>query len=349
MTVNIDGENSAVFWKLILSIGLVVVNVAASFLPIFHMPKFFQNTGISKSRMVLAGLLFSTSIMQLLSESETQPSIDSDGPDIGFPITHFLFGLGFIVFMFSHWTIEGIKHQIQEAKENIVITRDGVGIDTVITNLYEPSHLKNRDDSDSDDDSALDPDKDLKVSKEELSSYQFEGSNWVRFALSLGYKKYISLIFVLMQDNVFSFFAISVETKASSLILLGISVICTDWIESTLYSMAVVTEPSNSGKKSHVYYLVGLYLTVKFSLLAILLPIGPMLGKMPKVFEIASAIKAFISGGFLYSAAVDIVAREIFLYDEKRTTAGGIMFVTIRVALFISAFFLISLLMYISR
>src|SRR5688500_684466 len=113
-------EEDLMLWKIIAIVVIVVFDLIGTMLPLYYTSWFAHNSSnMSRITCLASGIMLGTALLQMLSSSEKQPSVDSDGPDFGFPIVHFLCALGFSVTVILQWVIENVRKRRSGEKEQL--------------------------------------------------------------------------------------------------------------------------------------------------------------------------------------------------------------------------------------
>lgn len=271
-----------IVWKIIGCAAIVTVNILGVFLPIFYAEWFFVKNGISNFNCFIAGILFATASTQMLSESEVPPSIDNDGPQVGFPIVHFVFSVGFFLTLVSQWLIEGIKRHRHNSKA-LQIMRG-------ITDI------------------SILPDKKI-GEDDEITVESYSQSEEEQDA---GQPSLLTIIAVFTFGSILTGCAIGVEDSSGSVIVLSLSASATDWIESVLFAMSIC----NSQKNAKDYKMRAVKYAIIYTIVSVMAVVIPVIiftsvVKVNVMREISSGIMALLAGSFTYITCVDILAKEI--------------------------------------
>jgi hypothetical protein len=266
-------DEDIIVWKIIAGAVIVVVNSLGVFLPLFYSEWFLLQKGLSRFNSLFAGILFSTSMIQMLSDSERTPSVDSDGPDHGFPIVHFFLGVGFLLTMAMQWTIEGVKrfHHNRKALE----TMSKVDI------------LPNLDHSE------------LIYEQGYRSPKSHQPNLW-------------TLLSVFLVEGVLTGSAVGIQTRSASVIILTLSAASTDWIEAVIFSMSIAVAflEVEKDRRSAIKYAV-LYLVTNIFATVFWIILFSSISLTDNIEVYASIVTSLLSGSFLYITCIDLLAKEI--------------------------------------
>lgn len=264
-----------VIFKVIGCTIIIIVNCLGVFLPIFYTDWFFVKNGIKKYNCLLAGILFSSAISQMLAESEKSVYIDNDGPDFGFPLVHFCLGIGFCVSMAMQFLIDGIKrhkHNNQALKNIFNWNRMVISVDS--PDLEEINGFVDVDDTDQ--------------------------------------PNLFTLFAIFTFENMLTGIALGVQTAPGVIMVLSLSTAATDWIESVLFCMALSISfgKKPSFKKMAVKYALA-YTLMSAITTIFWVALMSNIEVTTALNNVSGLVMAFLSGTFIYISCKDILAKEI--------------------------------------
>ena len=291
-----NSNESLILVKVASSMIIFLWDFLAGCLPIWFR-KFFResNRNMSIAKCIAGGILLCSSLLQLLNNAEKQPSIDPDGPSIGFPIVHFMCGTGFLFIMLVEYGIASI--QAPNARkmglffDMIPVSRTGN-----VTISIHPSHLSHRrqrellsDDNDDDEDD----DGTSTVTTVKQKCLHFSSSH--------------IFFMVLCMESFMTGLTIGMQTESSKIWIFTLVIICHDWAEAIsliIYFMEII-------KKNKWFYLL---LAVYASSTSIGIYTG--IGLMSVINSehsdlVASALSAFTAGTFIFIATIEMIAKEL--------------------------------------
>jgi vacuolar-type H+-ATPase subunit I/STV1 len=273
-------DSDVVIWKILACTVIILINSLGSFLPVYYTEWFYLKNGINRFNCFFGGILFSSAISQMLAESENDPEIGKIGPTDSYPFAHFLALIGFFFTMAMQWLIEGIKRQKHNREAMVGLIQN----DTV---QYS--------------DQEIDLDGGYRNTKEKKQPGM------------------LALFIIFGFESILTGTAIGIQRKSSVVIILALSTAATDWIQSVLFSMAIITEYGASGDKpkdkSKILYYSVLYCVVNAALTVSWIIAFSVAPWTEGIKDYSSVIMALLSGCFAYIACVDIIASEI--HDSK--------------------------------
>lgn len=282
MAVKISADIIA--FKIVACFVISLVNILGVFLPIFYTDWFFRHNGIKKYNCLLAGILFSSAISQMLAESEKTRYLDQDGPDSGFPVVHLFFGIGFGLTMACQFVIEGVKRQNhnKRALELLLERTNSILSDT------NPIDVETNED--------IGP----FIQKNQPSLF--------------------AMFFIFAFENMLTGIAIGIQRNSGGVIVLVVSSAATDWIESVLFCMGIAyaygTQPNYKSvafKYATAYSIMASGTTIFWVVLM------SSIGETESINDISGIIMSLLAGSFIYMSVKDLLAKSI---DEVEITGN---------------------------
>lgn len=283
-------DSDVVIWKLLACTITIMINCLGVFLPIYYTEWFYLKNGINKFNCFFGGILFSSAISQMLTESESDPDINTLAPSNDYPLAHFLTTAGFFLTMLMQWLIEGIKRQ--KHQQDAMSKMDSVG--DILDNSQE-------------------------MEMETESGYAQSRKK----DQSKSQPNILTLFIVFGFESALMGTAIGIQRKSSIVIILTLSSASTDWIQAVLFSLAIITafsttELRNKNKRKILFYSV-FYCVVNGFLMVLWIIAFSLAPWTEGLKKYSSVILALLSGCFAYIACIDVISHEI--HDSKIT--GG--------------------------
>lgn len=293
--------------KLVCSAVTFTQNMIFCLLPVWTKRLFSNNRNVSIAKCLSSGMLFSGSLLQLLSESEKSPSIDTDGPNLGFPLVHFIFLCGFMSMLIMEYTIVSLNapsgkiHGVSyDITPRMIIGGITISVQKISqaeeddnTNYtYEGSPLviRNTDDN---------------TTKKHRS---LSGSDHQQHA-KRGITAYIFFAIVII-ESVIAGMTMGTQPTPERVWILLISSVVHDWAESLSAAVYLLGDMK--------YHRVPKSIYMMFILLSSATSIGIGIGAyMENVMnetlasKVSSAFMAYTAGTFIFISTVEIMAKEL--------------------------------------
>jgi zinc transporter ZupT len=258
--------------KLILGCLIISVDIIGIVLPIIFSKWMLKRSNLSAIVCVAGGLLFSTSVLQLLSEAEgSNDVIDKDGNAGGFPLIHFIAVLGFICTMLS----QNIMKIIKERKLEVGLKYEVLSGKTEIYSFTEIN---------------------LKEGENELEEKRQDRSLAYIFFI-------VSLI-----ESILSGLSIGLQQKDKSLFVLAISIISHDWIEAMVLVISFFPIRNRKDQYYVAKYSAAFCLATPLGIILGSLLVSYVSQYIADVLSGVSI--AFISGVFMYISIVEMISKE---------------------------------------
>lgn len=287
--------------KVLAALIAFIVNMVFCLLPIFMRKIFSSGRNMSIAKCLSSGILFGTSVLQLLAESEKSPSIDKDGPDTGYPIVHFMFLCGFASMLILEYLIISIQAPSGKVKAIAydILPRMVVGGVTISV------HKKI-------------------ATNDNTSNYEFHGSplndirsndvnatnnnNKADKSEKRGIAAYI-FFFIVVLESAITGLAIGTQPTTSRVWLILISAIINDWAECLSVSIYLLGDNATKiPKKIYIMFLILSAATV----------FGIAFGSYLNVImsqsitvQVSSGFMAYTAGAFIFISTMELMSREL--------------------------------------
>jgi zinc transporter ZupT len=263
--------------KGIFAICIFLADFIGGILPIFFIKYFISYKLLDYFNAIGGGILFGVSLLQMLSAAESNPSIDTNGIDIGFPIVHFISAIGFFFTFFIQWCMGFMK------KRNN--TKNG------FNNLVEEEELQFRERSVT------------------IEMQQFKEGLPDQTIIS---PTSFILLIVLIIESILTGITIGIQDIPSTIYILFFAVISHDWIESMVLTLSFFeTSLDMTSKKTLI--LISFSFSISTSIGIV---IGCFILSFMHIYTVqllASGFLSFASGTFLYISTIDMIKKSIDL------------------------------------
>lgn len=263
-------------FKALACVAITVVNTLGVFLPILFTDLIAKNNPLKKYNCLLAGILFTSAICQMLPEAERILYGSLFDAVNGFPLAHVLVGLGFCISIAAQFTLEGAKKQrhTRQAIENMLkLTKRDFEIEEEV-NIMDSNPL-------------------VDVDKSDQPNIMF-------------------MVFIFTVENILTGISLGSQTVPSIIFMLTLSVCATDWIEAVLFcmSLAVAYGKRTDFKQFSIYYatIYAVLATASTSSWVLIISLIPENNVTP---ILAGLTMSILAGSFMYMACKDILAKEI--------------------------------------
>lgn len=280
--------SEVILFKVLACVIIVVVNCLGVFLPLLYTKQVTSNAGIKKYNCLLAGVLFTSAVCQMLPEASK--AAEETFGEYTFAVVHFVFGIGFCVTVGVQFMLEGAKRRrhTKQAFENMMRStknefgrynsfseaEEEIGEEIKLSEPYEEETM------------------------EDLSSYD--------------QPNVIVLVAIFSIENILTGVTLGSQNTPSMILVLAVSISATDWIEAVLFCMSLAVAYGTRSdfrkfafKYAAIYSVIAAVTTVSWVVIISLIP-------QNESVTLASAFTmAFLGGSVLYIACKDILAKEI--------------------------------------
>ena len=267
--------------KCLMIVSIIIVDIIWSIIPIYFTAYFTRSNNVSKINCVMAGILLSTSLMQLLADASNTLIIPSMPK---FSLIHLISLLGFICTLFLEWGILIIKSRREYLIANPKL--DWLS-DSALPHLdiLESSYME------------MDEEDEEKPEIIEQSKYKkvWDINN--------------VLMIIIFMESITTGLTFAFQKDFGDVVTFFITIISTDWIESIIITTSIINTSRTKNFKRII--IAGL-------LHSIVIPIGFGLGMIfdtlvqEKIIIILSTTSmAFTSGSFIAISTISILADEI--------------------------------------